>query len=1102
MKVTVSEPAPLSQAVARIKLSSQTLEAVLFSLILMVGLVSRFYELGTRVMSHDETQHTYFSWLLYQGGGYQHTPLTHGPLQFHLIALSYAVFGDTDTAARIPHALAGVAAIAVLWLYRRYSGRSGMLVTAFLLLISPYILYYSRYARNESFVVLFGLVTIWALLRYLDSGQPRYLLWLTLATVLHFTAKETAFIYTAQVLFFSGLLWLSTITRKPWQNSTYRTAFILLLILAAILIGLALGVAAFEQPVEGQVSATASLSRLAGGLGLLAGLLSVYFLLRGYSSETLRQERTFDIMILLTTLVLPQLAPFPMVLAGLDPLDYSWAGIVRGLVFVLPLFAISIAIGIWWNSRVWGRAAAIFHGIFFLLYTTLFSNLNGVAGVVSSLGYWLEQQGVARGSQPWYYYLAIQVPIYEYLPLFGSILAGIVFLRLRRKPAVHQEEPGDLPAAEAHSASPFIPLLIIWTLTSFLAYTVAGEKMPWLTVHIALPMILLAGWALGQFIDQIDWRSAFSWRTVLIFTLIPLIALAVSELRNYLPRIIDPAAVTPPVDPPGLLATLVFLAAAIYILVMQISEFTPAQFARLAVLAGFAYLAVMTARTAYTAAFIHYDQANEFLVYAHSAPANKRVWEQAVDISTRLYGDLSLKIAYDNSDGAGDPAAAWPTAWYYRNFPNARSYGPDVPADILDYPVIITSDNNWSKVEPVLRNRYESFEYIRMWWPTQDYFNLTWERIQSTFTNPEMRSAIYQIWRDRDFSSYAQLTQKDFSLPNWSPARRMRVYIRKDLNAMLWSYGSIATAPVSTGDPYSEKMIDLQALRSIGGTGTAPGMFQTPRGVEVAPDGSIYVADTNNHRIQHFSSTGELLNSWGAFGASETGEASPGNFNEPWAVAVAPDGSVYVADTWNHRIQMFTASGDYVTGWGYFGTAEAPDAFWGPRDVLVDSLGRVFVTDTGNKRVVIFDRSGSYLGQIYSQFNEPVGLAMAPDGTLFVADTWNQRITVFQEIQPGDFQLTSEWDVDAWFGESLDNKPYLAVTSSGTLVVSEPEGFRVLEFSLGGDFIRTWGDFGDDLGSFTLLNGLAADQENGIWVADSGNDRLLYFSLANLAGQE
>src|SRR3990170_1747907 len=193
---------PLVQAIAI------NWEIVLFFGIMVLAFASRFYDLGTRVMSHDETSHVYFSWRLYHGDGYQHDPVTHGPLQFHLIALSYFLFGDNDFSARIPAALASIATIAFLWNYRRYLGRAGALVATFLLLISPFILYYGRYARNEAYVGLFGVITLWAILRYLETGLPRYIFWLTAASVLHFTAKETAFIYTAQALIFLAVFFL------------------------------------------------------------------------------------------------------------------------------------------------------------------------------------------------------------------------------------------------------------------------------------------------------------------------------------------------------------------------------------------------------------------------------------------------------------------------------------------------------------------------------------------------------------------------------------------------------------------------------------------------------------------------------------------------------------------------------------------------------------------------------------------------------------------------------------------------------------------------------------------------------------------------------
>jgi uncharacterized protein (TIGR03663 family) len=118
--------------------------AVIFFGILIIAVISRIYMLDTRVMSHDETSHVYFSWLLDQGRGYSHDPVTHGPLQFHLIAFFYFLFGDSDFSARFPLAIASILSILFLWNYRRYLGKVGWIVAAVLMVISPFMLYYGR----------------------------------------------------------------------------------------------------------------------------------------------------------------------------------------------------------------------------------------------------------------------------------------------------------------------------------------------------------------------------------------------------------------------------------------------------------------------------------------------------------------------------------------------------------------------------------------------------------------------------------------------------------------------------------------------------------------------------------------------------------------------------------------------------------------------------------------------------------------------------------------------------------------------------------------------------------------------------------------------
>ena len=97
-----------------------TNEIALFAGIILLAIVTRFYNLDARVISHDESLHTYFSWLLYRGQGYQHTPMMHGPWQFHWIALSYFLFGVSDFTARIPAALFSIATVGMVWYWRRY----------------------------------------------------------------------------------------------------------------------------------------------------------------------------------------------------------------------------------------------------------------------------------------------------------------------------------------------------------------------------------------------------------------------------------------------------------------------------------------------------------------------------------------------------------------------------------------------------------------------------------------------------------------------------------------------------------------------------------------------------------------------------------------------------------------------------------------------------------------------------------------------------------------------------------------------------------------------------------------------------------------------
>ena len=1159
-----------------------TNEVAVFVFILIAAFVTRFFDLESRVMSHDESLHTYFSYLLYKGQAYQHTPMMHGPFQFHLLALTYYLFGVSDFTARIPAVLFSIATVWMAWYWRRYLGRAGALIAGFLLVISPYMLYYGRYVRNESFAGFSGIAMLYVILRYLETGGKKYIYLLSATLVLHFTAKETSFIYAAQALLFLAFYFIARVTRKSWESETgkYR-GFIVSLAVAVVLLASSLvfglttnsletisatETAAPANPLDGISPLAASdggisIPTILIGVAVLAVLVAAYFLITGYSWERIRAERSFDLLIVIGTLVLPNLVAFlikfterwfhvsiPTTVEEINalannPISY-W---VIGICMVI-LFGLSIAIGLLWNKDVWWKTALIFWGPFTVLYTTVFTNSAGFfTGVIGSLGYWLVQQGVARGSQPWYFYILVQIPVYEFLPALGLILA--IFLGLRRKlPKVPEPteateetvaaEPIILTSEESNFTNTFT-LLVWWSISSVAAFSYAGEKMPWLTYHMALPMILITGWVLGHVIDAIDWTELRQRRPAIVLTLMAIFAtsLTLSLFAAFGP--------TPPFqgkDLTNLQATGDFLLPALASIVSAaglaylLADWSPKQILRTLLLTVFALLAVLTMRASFRASYITYDQATEYLVYAHGASGVKQVMAQAKEISQRTTGGMNLALAYDAS--APDTGVSWPMVWYLRDYTNQRSF--DVPTRSLrDAVFVIVDQKNFDKIEAALGPGYYRFDYVRMWWPNQDYFGITsvrdsnvpfpedyscrgilsvlklvknkdYSRFCNAVLDAGIRAGIWDIWFNRDYARYAQAVAPynayfdpaAYTLPGWVPSDQMRLYIRQDIAAQIWNYG---VAPVQTAletDPYEENTITLTADLIIDATSLETTSLNAPRGLAFAKDGTFYAADSRNHRILHFSPEGKLLGEWGTFGDGVTAPNPMGTFNEPWGVAVAPDGTVYVSDTWNHRVQRFTANGKAIGMWGVYGQGETSDAFWGPRGVAVDAQGRVYVADTGNKRIVVFDANGTFITQFGSagldpgQFDEPVGVAVAQDGTVYVTDTWNQRIQAFLPSEDGSFFVPFlQWDVFAWSGQSLENKPLIAVDSAGHVFVTDPEGFRIIEFDANGNYIRNWGEYGFDAFQIGLAGGVAADANGYIWVADAGNHRIMRFTL-------
>jgi len=255
--------------------------------------------------------------------------------------------------------------------------------------------------------------------------------------------------------------------------------------------------------------------------------------------------------------------------------------------------------------------------------------------------------------------------------------------------------------------------------------------------------------------------------------------------------------------------------------------------------------------------------------------------------------------------------------------------------------------------------------------------------------------------------------------------------------------------------------------------------MKEPRDGDVDARGRLWVADFGNSRIRIFDREGGFLGGWG--GRGDTTFA----MKDPSAVSIRGD-DVFVADTWNGRVQSFTIAGEWKS--------KAVELY-GPRGIAAAPDGRVWVTDTGNHRIVSYDAGlgdkqvFGKLGPGPGEFSSPVGIAVGPSGSVHVADTGNHRIQVFD----GAGKFLRALPVAGWEGAV---EPHLEIGKDGTIYVSDPTAAAVVALDPAGAEKRRW-TADDEGGKFDKPTGLALERKAGIlYVVNSGNNRITTVKVA------
>jgi tripartite motif-containing protein 71 len=281
-----------------------------------------------------------------------------------------------------------------------------------------------------------------------------------------------------------------------------------------------------------------------------------------------------------------------------------------------------------------------------------------------------------------------------------------------------------------------------------------------------------------------------------------------------------------------------------------------------------------------------------------------------------------------------------------------------------------------------------------------------------------------------------------------------------------------------------------------------------PSHVAIGPDGNIWVADGDHNRFQIFAPDGSFLEAWGTPGSGD------GEFdfsvvgwagNNYGAIAFAPDGTFYVADPGNHRIQRFGPDRRFLSAWGSEGSE--PGQFILPIDLVVDGQGRVYVADADRDiapagpgpYIQVFDADGRFLaewgedGSEPGQMDTPFGIGLDADGTLLIAEFNGNRV---QRFTP-EGEILDGWgeggSLDGHFNWAMD----AAVDAQGRVFVTDYSNHRVQVFDHDGTFLATWGEFGGEPGQFAYAFGVAVGPDGTVYVSDGGK-RLLAFRVGDL----
>jgi RHS repeat-associated protein len=288
--------------------------------------------------------------------------------------------------------------------------------------------------------------------------------------------------------------------------------------------------------------------------------------------------------------------------------------------------------------------------------------------------------------------------------------------------------------------------------------------------------------------------------------------------------------------------------------------------------------------------------------------------------------------------------------------------------------------------------------------------------------------------------------------------------------------GKVTETRTPAAGAANESYVGYEYSSTFGSYGAGNGQMSGPQGITRDSEGNLWVADTNNNRIEEFSSAGTFIQKFGGSGSSE------GSLERPSGIAIDGSGIVWVTNAGKNSVVGFTKTGTHVKTMLTGGLLKEPIGL-----TYSSYNRRLYIADTADARIVEVnpEKEAEYAvigkrGTGNGEFTYPEGIVADSSGNLYVTDD-TKRVQKLSATGAYISQFTSGY-MNRLIGIALDSK--------GNIVIADSTGSDVQVYSPSGVYLYQFGEYGSGAGQMVYPSGVAIDGSDDVFVLDPGNARV------------